>query len=153
LTSIVLNAARMQLRRRSNRRFVSLDEHEDDRGFARPEKLADAGPDPEEIFRRTQVRQILERYMTRLSPKIRLAFRLRILEGLTTQEAAERLGICESTLKAQFFRARMQITPLLRGALVSPVRGRKRVNTARVRNFSREGISILPERSRYQQVA
>ncbi|HEY2544821.1 MAG TPA: sigma-70 family RNA polymerase sigma factor [Candidatus Acidoferrum sp.] len=153
LTSIVLNAARMQLRYRSRRRFVSLDEPENDEGFAVPEVLADAGPDPEESLRRTQVRQVLERSMAKLSPKIRLAFRLRILEGLTTQEAAERMGVSEGTLKAQFFRARTRITPLLRRALVSPPKTRKRVHVARVREISREAVTISPERSRYRHVA
>ena len=148
LTSIVLNAARMQLRRPSNRRLVSLDDHEDDRGFARLEMIADAGPDPEEILRRIQVREVLERFAAKLSPSMRLAFRLCILEGLTTREAAERLGIGESTLKGRVFRARKQITPLLRGALASPVKSRRRVNAARVRKFSREGVTISPERFR-----
>jgi RNA polymerase sigma-70 factor (ECF subfamily) len=125
LTTIVLNASRMQLRRLSSRPFVSFDEHEDDRGFARPEMFADGGLDPEEILRRTEVREVLERYAAKLSPKIRLAFRLRVQEGLTIREAAERMGISQGALKAQFFRARVQITPLLRRALVAPVESRK----------------------------
>jgi RNA polymerase sigma-70 factor (ECF subfamily) len=128
LTSIVLNAARMQLRRRSNRVFVSLDEHEDDQGFAWTEMIADPSPDPEEILRRIQVRNVLKRSMAQLSPKIRLAFRLRVLEGLTIREAAERLGISEGTLKAQCFRARAQLTPLLRRTLASRVKSRRPVN-------------------------
>jgi RNA polymerase sigma-70 factor (ECF subfamily) len=128
LTSIVLNAARMQLRRRANRVFVSLDEHEGDNGFAWTEMIADAGPDPEEILRRIQTREVLERFVAQLSPKIRLAFRLRVLEGLTTREAAERLGISEGTLKAQFFRACAQLTPLLRRTLAPSVKSRRRVN-------------------------
>jgi RNA polymerase sigma-70 factor (ECF subfamily) len=128
LTSIVLNAARMQLRRRSNRVFVSLDEHEGDKGFAWTETIADAGPDPEEILRRIQVREVLERFVAQLSPRIRLAFRLRVLEGLTIREAAERLGISEGTLKAQFFRACAQLTPLLRRTLAPSVKSRRRVN-------------------------
>lgn len=153
LTSIVLNAARMQLRRSLNRRLVSLDDYENDRGFRMPEMIADAGPDPEEILWRIQARQVLERLAAKLSPSMRLAFRLCILEGLTTREAAERLGICKSTLKGRVLRARKQITPLLRGALASPIKSRKRVNAARVRNFSREGVSISPEQSRYRHVA
>ncbi|HEY1469943.1 MAG TPA: sigma-70 family RNA polymerase sigma factor [Candidatus Acidoferrum sp.] len=153
LTSIVLNAARMQLRRRSCRHFVSLDEPDNERSFARAEILVDAGPDPEEIFRRTQVKEVLERFEAKLSPKIRLAFRLRILEGLTTREAAERMGISEGTLKAQFFRARRQIAPLIRRALGSPAKSRKRSRHARVRELIPQGVALSPEQSPYRRVA
>jgi RNA polymerase sigma-70 factor, ECF subfamily len=116
LTTIVINSARMQLRRRSNRRLVPLDEDHDETGFA-ADTLADDRPDPEQTFRKTQLREVLERFVEKLPPRIRPAFRLRVLEGLTTREAAQALGIGEATLKAQFFRARRQITPLVRQAL------------------------------------
>jgi RNA polymerase sigma-70 factor (ECF subfamily) len=116
LTSIVLNSARMQLRRRSNNRFVPLDMY-DARGLDFSETFADDSPDPEEILRKTQLREVLERSMQRLSPRIRAAFRLRVVDGLSTREAAERMGISEGTLKARLFRALKQITPVLRVAL------------------------------------
>jgi hypothetical protein len=50
----------------------SLDDYEDDRGFARREMTADAGPDPDEILRRIQVREVLGRFAAKLSPSIRL---------------------------------------------------------------------------------
>lgn len=132
LTTIVLNMARMQLRRRRNRRFVSL-ETRDDEGSAISETIADTAPDPEQTRHRVQLREVLERVVARLSPKIRPAFRLRVLEGLTNREAAERLGISEPALKAQSFRARRQITPLLQKALISQVKSTKRSRGARAR--------------------
>jgi RNA polymerase sigma-70 factor, ECF subfamily len=125
LTSIVLNSARMQLRRRSSNRLVPLDMY-DARGLDFSETFADSSPDPEEILRKTQLREVLERSMAKLSPRIRAAFRLRIVEGLSTREAAERLELSEGTLKARLFRALKQITPVLRVALAP--RGKRRAS-------------------------
>lgn len=124
LAAIVLNMARMQLRRRSNRRFVSL-ETRDDESFAMSEMIADTAPDPEQSRHQVQLREVLERFMVKLSPKIRPAFRLCVLEGLTAREAAGRLGTSEATIKAHCFRARRQITPLLQSALISPAKSTK----------------------------
>ncbi len=128
LTSIVLNSARMQLRRRSNNRFVPLDTY-DARGLDFSETFADDSPDPEQILRKTQLREVLERSMVKLSPRIRAAFRLRVVDGLSTREAAERLGIGEGTLKARLFRALKQITPVLRVALGPRTKRRARLET------------------------
>ncbi len=130
LTTIVLNSARMQLRRRSSNRFVPLDMR-DERGREYSERFADDSPDPEEILRKTQLREVLERSMQRLSPRIRAALRLRVVEGLSTREAAERLAISPGTLKARLFRALKQITPVLRVAL-SP-RSKRRASLGRGR--------------------
>jgi len=46
------------------------------------------------------------------------------IKGLTTSEPAAALGVPDGTLKAQFFRARMQVTALMRQAINSP--GRKK---------------------------
>jgi RNA polymerase sigma-70 factor, ECF subfamily len=125
LTSIVLNSARMQLRRRSNNRFVPLDSY-GERGMDYLDMFADDSPDPEEMLRRTQLREVLERSMLKLSARIREAFRLRVIDGLSTREAAERLGVSEGTLKARLFRALKQITPVLRVALAPGHAGKRR---------------------------
>lgn len=151
LTAIVLNMARMQLRRRSNRRFVSLETR--DEGFAMSEMIADTAPNPEQTRQRVQLREVLERVVVKLSPKIRLAFRLRVLEGLTTREAAKRLGISEATVKAQFFRARRQITPLLQKALISPVESTKQSRGTHVPELSPRHVAVPVEQSAYRRVA
>jgi RNA polymerase sigma-70 factor, ECF subfamily len=122
LGSIVLNSARMQLRRRQYRNFVSLDENQEnpEEGNATwAERLEDSSPDAEELLRHTQARENLERVVEMLPVRLRGAFRLRVFEGLSTAEAATALGIREGTLKARFFRARLQVIAMGRQALHS----------------------------------
>ena len=121
LGSIVLNSARMQLRRRTNHILVSLDEESKEGVPTWPEGLEDSAPDAEETLRETQTRESLERVVEKLPVRLRVAFRLRVFEGLTTSEAAAALGVPEGTLKAQFFRARRQVTAHMR-ALELPKR-------------------------------
>ena len=152
LTAVVLNVARMRLRYGSRRRFVHLDECNEE-GFAKSEMIADAGPDPEQIRRMAQQREVLERCAVKLSPKIRHAFNLRVLEGLSNREAAQRLGISEGTLKAQFFRARAQITPHLQRAFKAPAKSGRVSRGGQVREFVTRGVTTAPARSSYRRVA
>jgi RNA polymerase sigma-70 factor (ECF subfamily) len=114
LASIVLNSARMQLRRRLSHNMVSLDDNHDEKYPVRAERLEDRGPDAEDSFQRTETHETLERLVEKLPARIRLAFRLRVFDGLSTDEAAAALGIRQGTLKARFFRARRQVTALMR---------------------------------------
>jgi len=52
-----------------------------------------------------------------LSPSLRRAFQLRDLDGLTTREAAQVLGVVDGTVKAQIARARAKLARLVRRAL------------------------------------
>jgi RNA polymerase sigma-70 factor (ECF subfamily) len=120
LTAIVINAARLRLRRQLNRKQVSLDATRDLSGLAWSDTLADAQPNPEEAFGEAQAKRILEKVVEELSPSVRTAFRLRVLEGLSSIEAAKALGIREGTLKSRFFRARREIGPRMRQSLKRP---------------------------------
>jgi RNA polymerase sigma-70 factor, ECF subfamily len=118
LVAIVSNCARMQLRRRSRQTHVSLDEQfGDEPGYALSARLAHFGPSPEEQYRKAELHERLMQFARELSPPLRRAFQLRDLEGLTTTEAAQVLGVVDGTVKAQIARARAKLTRLMRRAL------------------------------------
>jgi RNA polymerase sigma-70 factor, ECF subfamily len=109
LTAIVLNCARMRLRRR-RQVHVSLDEPlVEGQHYSISELLAGPGPDPEEKFRNCELTGHMRQLMTQLSPTLLRTFQLRDMDGLSTREAAEVLGIPAGTVKAQLARARKKL--------------------------------------------
>jgi RNA polymerase sigma-70 factor (ECF subfamily) len=117
----------MQLRRRPRQIHVSLDEHIGEKqGFTVSERVADCRPSPEEEYRSAELREHILQLAHELSPTLRRAFQLRDLDGLTTSEAAEILGVVEGTVKAQIARARAKLIRMLRRALADrPGSGKK----------------------------
>jgi RNA polymerase sigma-70 factor (ECF subfamily) len=128
LTTIVTNAARMQLRRRRGS-YLSLDEEQGEDGLTFSERLADSKPSPEEVCSTAEARDRLVEGAKQLSPRLRKAFQLRDIDGLTTKEAALVLGVPQGTVKAQLARARAKLAGLIR---VQPVRQRSRTGSLRV---------------------
>jgi RNA polymerase sigma-70 factor (ECF subfamily) len=118
LMTIVTNAALMQLRRRHNRHF-SLDQGQGEEGLTFSERLPDSKPSPEEVCSTVEARNRLVESVQRLSPKLRRAFQLRHIDGLTTKEAARALGVPEGTVKARLARARAKLAGIVRGKPVS----------------------------------
>ncbi len=123
LSAIVHNSDRMQLRARLRHTYVSLDEAlgEDD-GYSLSDCLADDGPSPEDGCRNSELSDRLRHLTTQLSPTLLKTFQLRDLEGLSTRETAQILGIPTGTVKAQLARARKKLKQLMRQALRSRCR-------------------------------
>jgi RNA polymerase sigma-70 factor (ECF subfamily) len=118
LTTIVINSARMQLRRRSRHIQVSLDEQVgDEQEYSLSERMADDRPSPEDVCCESELHEHVRQLLTQLSPPLRRAFQLRDLDGLTTQEAALILGVPTGTVKAQLTRARAKLRGLMRRPL------------------------------------
>jgi len=118
LTRIVINAALMRLRSRRARPAVSLDERlaeDDEMTFA--DQFPDSAPNPEQIVARRELEDLLRQNLGTLSPVLRSAFILREMEGFSTEEAAEELGISQGTLKARLHRAKRQLSRLIGRAL------------------------------------
>ena len=118
LTRIVINAALMRLRSRRARPAVSLDERlaeDEDMTFA--DQFPYTAPSPEQVVARRELEALLRRNLATLSPVLRSAFILREMEGFSTEEAAEELGISEGTLKARLHRAKKQLSRLVGRAL------------------------------------
>jgi RNA polymerase sigma-70 factor, ECF subfamily len=113
LTRIVINAALMRRRRAKARPAVSLDETPREEELPASERFADDGPNPEQVFAGTELREMISEDLDELSPLLRTAFLLREVEGYSTGEAAKKLGVTENTLKARLWRARHQLAERL----------------------------------------
>jgi RNA polymerase sigma-70 factor (ECF subfamily) len=125
LTAIVANCARMQLRKRPRAIHLSLDEPiGDEQEYSLSEVLADNASDPEDQCQQSELRSRLMHAVEQLSPALRTTYQLRELEGLSTSETAEILGLAEGTIKAQLARARAKLTKLVRKALRPTAHGR-----------------------------
>jgi len=118
LTTIVLNCARLQLRRRPRHLPVSLDEPT---GELQPvsvsERLADHRPNPEDECRGSELSARLTQLHSQLSPTLRRTFQLRDVDGLSIRETARILGVPTGTVKAQSARARKRLKELMRRTL------------------------------------
>ena len=118
LTRIVINAALMRLRSQRAHQTVSADQPLGEAEATLAEQLADPAPDPERLYARKELRRLLDRNLTELSPDMRTAVLLRDIEGLSTQEAAEALGVPENTLKSRLHRARLQLAEQIQSEAV-----------------------------------
>ena len=68
---------------------------------------------PETELLNDEVRQTLDQAVTRLPASLRTVFLLRDVEGLSTQEAADVLGLSETALKTRLSRARLRLRQFL----------------------------------------
>jgi len=115
LTTIALNCARLQLRRRTRRVHMSPDEYS---GKLQPlsvsERLANHRPNPENEFMESELSARLSHLHRQLSPTLRRTFQLRDIDGISTRETARILGVPTGTVKAQSARARKRLKELMR---------------------------------------
>jgi RNA polymerase sigma-70 factor, ECF subfamily len=118
LCQIVINSARMQVRRQRNHRLLSLDAMDaSDSGH----QFIDSGFSPEQACGRAELRRNIHRLMSQLSPGTRKTLQLRHIEGLSTEESAQAQGITQSTVKSRARRGRLQLSRLLAGQGISNV--------------------------------
>src|SRR4029077_13704040 len=123
LTAIVINSARMQLRRRLPQPHISLDEQFTEQvRSSLCERLSDGEPNPEEVCGRAELAEHVLQFSRQLSPTLRRAFKLRHLDGLSIRETADVLGVPEGTVKAQLARARAKLRLLMRNRFPGQIR-------------------------------
>ena len=128
LTTIVINCARMHLRRRSRYTHVSLDSRiEDEREYSLSDILVDHRPNPEEECRRSTLNARLMKSAAQLSPILRKTFHLRFVDHLSIGETARVLGVPIGTVKAQTARAKAKLRKLVRGILHTRSGSRRRL--------------------------
>ncbi len=73
------------------------------------EDIATEAPGPQSRAESTELREILDDALRRLPEKYRAAVVLRDVEGLSTSEAAEILGLREAAFKSRLHRGRMEL--------------------------------------------
>jgi RNA polymerase sigma-70 factor (ECF subfamily) len=121
LHRIAINSSLMRLRKRNCRREFPLEPVFTGEELVAPgiDPLSD-DPNPEEQCARGEQRKILSEALLKLPGPFRTAIALCDLEGLTTKDAAQRLGVPLSTLKARLFRSRLALKAAIRGNLTNP---------------------------------
>jgi RNA polymerase sigma-70 factor, ECF subfamily len=115
LTRIVINAALMNMRKRGRRVMISID-REDQSERESASTLRDAAPDPEAVYARKEALEILRRRLCALPQSYRTVVWLRDVRGLSTEEAANTLGVSEGTIKSALHRARTKLARIAREA-------------------------------------
>src|ERR1041385_336152 len=109
LVRIAVNEALMRLRKRRTGKMVSIDEDVETEEGAMPRDLADWSPDPESMYGQSEMAEILRKTIQGLPPGFRVVFVLRDVEGLSTEETAESLGLSVPAVKSRLLRARLQL--------------------------------------------
>jgi RNA polymerase sigma-70 factor, ECF subfamily len=108
LTTIVINSARMKLRRRLTAVQLALDETDGQQDLLE-DIVSDTQPGPEEAYRVREIAETLAHATSRLSPTLRTTFQLRDIDGLSIRETADLLGVPTGTVKARLARARVRL--------------------------------------------
>ncbi|NPA26013.1 MAG: sigma-70 family RNA polymerase sigma factor [Chloroflexi bacterium] len=112
LYRIATNEALMQLRRK-NPTIFSLEALQGDDAYPDEILLNQWQILPEQAALSAEMRQVLERAVQRLSPALRVVFLLRDVEGFSTRETAEILGISSDAVKTRLSRARLRLREAL----------------------------------------
>lgn len=115
LYRIAYNAALMRLRKRQLP-TTSIDEPlQNEEGDLIPRQLVDWTARPEEILLTGELRGVLDAAADALPETLRGVFTLRDIEGLSTAETAEALGLTETNVKVRLHRARLALRERLTG--------------------------------------
>ena len=98
LTRITVNESLMKLRKQRHNKEFSFDDNFQSEDYSPALELADWAPNPEELYRGFELRNILRSELQELQPGLRVVFVLRDIEGLSTEETAEVLHISPATV-------------------------------------------------------
>jgi RNA polymerase sigma-70 factor (ECF subfamily) len=109
LVRIAVNESLMRLRKRRTGKMVPIDEDIETDDGSVPRDLADWAPNPEQNYNQAELAEILRKTIQGLPPGFRIVFVLRDVEGLSTEETAETLGLSIPAVKSRLLRARLQL--------------------------------------------
>lgn len=123
LVRIAVNESLMKLRRRRSDRTVSLDEDIETEEDTMPREVADWSPNPEQLYKQGELKDILRKTIQGLPASFRTVFVLRDVEGLSTEETAEALDLSIPAVKSRLLRARLQLRERLNKYFRKPKAG------------------------------
>ena len=110
LHRIVINASLGRLRRQRSRPATSIDqEASSEESSSIADVLIDPRPNPEQKYINDERSRFLAEMLEDLPTTSRVVVQLMDIEGLSEKEAAQKLGISRSALKARHHRARQSI--------------------------------------------
>jgi RNA polymerase sigma-70 factor (ECF subfamily) len=109
LTRVVINAALMRRRGQAVRPSAAAAKPVSKDEVPITERLVSKGLNPEQLFGRLEIREIINDHLDELAPILRTAFVLRKVGEYSTSEAAKLLRVSEETLKARLWRARREL--------------------------------------------
>ena len=142
LTRIAINEALQRVRRRRN--TISLDDPATSDEEMMPQKADEWHANPEQRYALQELRQFVEQAIRSLPPAYRVAFILRDVENLSTEEAAEAIGLSIPALKSRILRARLMVREALAARFERPrslksamMRARSVLQEALAARFSR----------------
>jgi len=109
LVRIAVDESLIKLRRRRTDRTVSLDEDIKTEEDTMPREVADWSPNPEQLYKQGELKDILRKTIQGLPASFRTVFVLRDVEGLSTEETADALDLSIPAVKSRLLRARLQL--------------------------------------------
>jgi len=109
LTTIVINAARMQIRRRVRHQVEAIDEAPKEGQLSTSELLQDPSPTPEQTLEQSELRELVTKLIAGLPRSQQATLRLHQQDDFSIRMASETLGIPQGTVKAQLTRGRAKL--------------------------------------------
>jgi len=116
LIRIAMNEAFMVLRKLGSNREQSLDSHpgidaeaSSSRMLQHRLNLADWAANPDTLYSTTELRQILDRSLQKLQPRLRVVFILRDIEGHSVNDTSVMLNLTPTAVRTRLSRARLHL--------------------------------------------
>lgn len=122
LVRIAINSALMILRKKNQKKDISLDQSDSENTNELPMQIPDVRPDPEQHFLRTERRTIVRHSIGKLRPRVRRVIQISQLEECSVKETAHRLGISTSATKSLLLRGRASLRKM---SLMDVARGER----------------------------
>jgi len=120
LTGIVINAVRMQIRRRPRSHVISLDHPLKEGRSSASETLVDPAPTAEKRLEQFELFEIAMRLTRSLPPSQSQALQCHRQNDFSIRKAASKLGVPEGTVKAQLARGRARLAKRFHDLLSRP---------------------------------